>query len=235
MSNPSFRFKQFTVWHDKCAMKVGTDGVLLGAWSDVRQATRILDVGAGTGLVSLQLAQRNPYAHVTAIEIDADAAAQAAGNVRRSPWPDRIEVVHGDFATFQADAAYDLIVSNPPYFMDALKCPDGQRNLARHTDTLDYGLLLRRASSLLSPSGHLDIIIPADAGSTVLRLADSYRFHLMRLSRVYTKPDKPCRRLLCSFSLAQLPCVEETLCIENASGGFTEDYIALTRDFYLKM
>ncbi|MCD8309983.1 MAG: methyltransferase [Prevotellaceae bacterium] len=235
MSNPSFRFKQFTVWHDKCAMKVGTDGVLLGAWSDVRQATRILDVGAGTGLLSLQLAQRNPRALITAIEIDADAAAQAAGNVRLSPWPDRIEVVHADFAAFQADAAYDLIVSNPPYFMDALKCPDGQRNLARHTDTLDYGLLLRRASSLLSPYGHLDIIIPADAGQVVLRLADSYRFHLVRLSRVYTKPDKPCRRLLCSFSLASLPCVEETLCIENAAGGFTEDYIALTRDFYLKM
>ncbi|MCD8293004.1 MAG: methyltransferase [Prevotellaceae bacterium] len=208
MSNPSFRFKQFTVWHDRCAMKVGTDGVLLGAWCDVRDAARVLDVGAGTGLVSLQIAQRSPQALIASVEIDTDAADQAEENVRRSPWAGRITVFCCDFATFMPDTTFDLIVSNPPYFMDNLKCPDGRRNTARHTDTLDYGLLLRRASSLLTACGHLDIIIPAEAEQVVRRLAGSYKFHLRRLTRIYTKPGKPCRRLHFYLSLTEKHIVE---------------------------
>ena len=148
MSDSSFLFKQFIVHHDRCAMKVGTDGVLLGAWAPVDQAHTALDVGTGTGLVALQLAQRNPHLRVTAVEIDAPAAAQAAENVAGSPWPDRIEVVCADFNDFQPDGRFDLIVSNPPYFVDALPCPDRQRNTARHAGGLNYDLLFRRSARL---------------------------------------------------------------------------------------
>ena len=120
MSNPYFQFKQFTVRHDKCAMKVGTDGVLLGAWAPVQNAKYILDVGAGSGLISLQLAQRNPWASITSIEIDPAAAAQAKENIQSSPWSDRMEVICSDFRDYHAENKFDLIVSNPPYFVDAL-------------------------------------------------------------------------------------------------------------------
>ena len=143
-------------------MKVGTDGVLLGAWAPVDQAHTALDVGTGTGLVALQLAQRNPHLRVTAVEIDAPAAAQAAENVAGSPWPDRIEVVCADFNDFQPDGRFDLIVSNPPYFFDALPCPDRQRNTARHAGGLNYDLLFRRSARLLSEGGVVSIVIPSE-------------------------------------------------------------------------
>ena len=133
MSNPYFQFKQFTVWHDKCAMKVGTDGVLLGAWASVQNAHKILDVGTGTGLVALMLAQRSlPDADIIALEIDEAAAGQARENVTRSPWKERVEVVQTDFRDYQSSDKFDVIVSNPPYFVDSLECPDQQRNAARH-------------------------------------------------------------------------------------------------------
>lgn len=138
MPKSSFKFKQFTIFHDKCAMKVGTDGVLLGAWAPADKAKRILDVGTGTGLIALQLAQRNPHARITAIEIDAAAAGQATENVSHSPWADRVEVICHDFRDYQPENRFDLIVSNPPYFIDALKCPDEQRCTARHAGNLNY-------------------------------------------------------------------------------------------------
>lgn len=153
MSQPFFQFKQFTVWHDKCAMKVGTDGVLLGAWTPVESSARILDIGTGTGLVALMLAQRCS-ASVIALEIDETAAQQAAENITRSPWGNRIEVVCQDFRLYSNknnSLKYDTIVSNPPYFTDSLKCPDSQRNTARHNDNLSYEELLKGVSNLLSP------------------------------------------------------------------------------------
>ena len=139
MSNPYFQFKQFTVWHDKCAMKVGTDGVLLGAWASVQNAHKILDVGTGTGLVALMLAQRSlPDADIIALEIDGAAAGQARENVTRSPWKERVEVVQTDFRDYQSSDKFDVIVSNPPYFVDSLECPDQQRNAARHNGSLTY-------------------------------------------------------------------------------------------------
>ena len=148
MSQPFFQFKQFTVWHDKCAMKVGTDGVLLGAWTPVESSARILDIGTGTGLVALMLAQRCS-ASVIALEIDGKAAQQAAENITRSPWGSRIEVVCQDFRLYSNknnSLKYDTIVSNPPYFTDSLKCPDSQRNTARHNDNLSYEELLKLGS-----------------------------------------------------------------------------------------
>lgn len=235
MSNPYFRFKQFTIWHDKCAMKVGTDGVLLGAWATAKNTLHILDIGTGTGLIALMLAQRNPQAQITAIEIDETASAQAEINAIRSPWADRINIICNDFRLFQTENKYNLIVSNPPYFVDALNCPDKQRNMARHTCELNYELLFQRSAQLLCEQGRACIIIPAEVEKLVIDTAWKYKLYPSRRLRVFTKPGKPCRRVLISFSLQEKECIEETLCIEVEHNQFTPEYIALTKEFYLKM
>lgn len=235
MSNLFFEFKQFTVWHDKCAMKVGTDGVLLGAWAQVNEAKQILDIGTGTGLIALSLAQRTPQARITALEIDEDAASQAMENVMRSPWADRVDVICNDFRLFESETKYDLIVSNPPYFVDALNCPDKQRNMARHASELNYELLFRRSAQLLQEQGRVCIIIPAEVEKLVIDTAWKYKLYPSHRLRVFTNPSKPCRRVLLSFILQEKECKDETLCIEVMRHQFTPEYIALTQDFYLKM
>lgn len=235
MSNPYFKFKQFTVWHDKCAMKVGTDGVLLGAWAEVESPRRILDVGTGTGLIAMMLAQRNPFSAITAVEIDEAAAIQAETNVARSPWADRIEVVCKDFDLFQPDGKYNLIVSNPPYFVDALNCPDKQRNLARHTCGLNYESLFRRSAQFLEEEGRVCVIVPAEVEKLVTDTAWKYGLHPARRLHVFTKPGKPSRRVLIAFSGRMQTCMEESLYIETEQHRFTPEYIALTKEFYLKM
>ncbi len=249
MGNSSFEFKKFIVYHDRCAMKVGTDGVLLGAWASLNrqacsaspEARRILDVGTGTGLIALQLAQRYESALVAAIEIDADAALQARENAARSPWAERITVSCCDFKTYSPDVKFDLIVSNPPYFVDALKCPDFRRNTARHTDSLNYDLLFRHSASLLWERGELALVIPTEAESIVMDAAWQHHFHPVRRCRVFTKPGKPCRRLLLGFrfepavSFLEEACVEEVLCIRSSADEYTPEYVALTKEFYLKM
>lgn len=235
MSNTSFKFKQFTIFHDKCTMKVGTDGVLLGAWAPVEGVGSVLDVGTGTGLIALQLAQRAPAARISAIEIDEAAACQAAENVSRSPWPDRVEVVCGDFRNYHPADKFDLIVSNPPYFVDALKCPDEQRSTARHAGLLDYDLLFRRSASLLAEGGVVSVIIPAETEKRVVDTAWEHRFFPTRRTLVFTKPGKPCRRVLLAFGLEMKPCREERLYIETERNAYSDEYVALTREFYLKM
>ena len=154
MSNPFFQFKQFTIRHDKCAMKVGTDGVLLGAWAGTESCNRILDIGTGTGLIALMLAQRSKAA-IDAIDIEADACLQAQENAESSLFAGRINVFHSDLVDFAQASThlYGLIVSNPPYFVDSLKCPNLQRNTARHTDTLTLEDLLQYSRKLLAPQG----------------------------------------------------------------------------------
>ncbi|ADV44289.1 tRNA1(Val) (adenine(37)-N6)-methyltransferase [Bacteroides helcogenes] len=235
MTNLSFKFKQFTIYHDKCAMKVGTDGVLLGAWAPVANAKRVLDVGTGTGLIALQLAQRNSDAKITAIEIDIAAAKQARDNVLHSSWADRIEVVCIDFRNYQSEDKFDLIVSNPPYFINALKCPNKQRCVARHTEDLNYNLLFSRAAHLLCDQGVISIIIPSEAEKLVLDTAWNHKLLPLHRMRVFTKPEKPCRRVLLTFGFQNKECIEENICIEVNHNEFTPEYIALTKDFYLKL
>ena len=236
MSNPYFQFKQFTVRHDKCAMKVGTDGVLLGAWAPVQNAKYILDVGAGSGLISLQLAQRNPWASITSIEIDPAAAAQAKENIQSSPWSDRMEVICSDFRDYHAENKFDLIVSNPPYFVDALKCPDNKRCMARHTNELNYELLFGHSTHLLSEQGIISVIIPSEVEKTVIDTAWKYQLYPYRCLHVFTKPGKPYRRVLLAFSRQEVSCTEDSLYIEGEKHGkFTSEYISLTKEFYLKM
>ncbi len=237
MSQSFFQFKQFTVWHDKCAMKVGTDGVLLGAWTPVKSSVRILDIGTGTGLVALMLAQRST-ASITALEIDEAAAAQATENINRSPWKSRIEVIQQDFKHYSKKndiSKFDTIVSNPPYFNDSLKCPDEQRNKARHNDSLTYEELLAGVSELLSREGPFTIVIPMDAGEKIKTLAHKYGLYPSRQLFVITKPGGTPKRTLISFRFTMQVCETEDLLTETSRHQYSEKYIELTRDFYLKM
>lgn len=234
MPNPYFSFKQFTVHHDRCAMKVGTDGVLLGAWADVDSAHNILDIGAGTGLISLMLAQRS-NAWIKAVDIDADAVEQACGNVAASPWKDRIEVELQDICNYTSETLFDVIVSNPPYFVNSLKCPDGQRNAARHTDNLDSEGLIASVARLLHPQGIFSVIIPMDGREPFLIVATRYGLHLSHQTLVHTKPETDPKRVLLSFKFSLDDCVTDDLIIELSRHVYSEEYIALTKDFYLRM
>lgn len=234
MANHYFEFKQFKVWQDKCAMKVGTDGVLLGAWADIDSAGRILDVGTGTGLVALMLAQRSP-AEVVAVEIDEPAACQAKENIQSSPWYNRIEVVRVDFREYQSEERFDVIVCNPPYFVDSLLPPDTSRTIARHNQGLTYAELLSQVAVLLNPKGHFSLIIPTDVVDSVINIAGKVGLFPFKRVNVVTAPGKIPKRTLLSFRFTQEVCLAETLLIEKRRHCYSDEYIALTKDFYLKM
>lgn len=239
MANDFFQFKKFTVWHDQCAMKVGTDGVLLGAWVAVDGAKRLLDIGTGTGLVALMLAQRSsPEARITAIEIDPHAADQANENVSRSPWAHRIDVKRQDIKSYVAAEKYDTIVSNPPYYKNALRCPDEQRSAARHDECLTYEQLLQAVSMLLEAKGEFTVVIPMDVAEEFQAAAARYALCPIRLLRIATKPGASPKRILITFAFesAHLGSLEEKeLLVEKSRHCYSSEYIALTRDFYLKM
>lgn len=230
-----FSFKQFTVRHDRCAMKVGTDGVLLGAWSDTTHVRNILDVGTGTGLVALMLAQRSP-ACITALEIDTDAISQAKENVANSPWKDRISVLNGDFRTYTSDMKYDLIVSNPPYFVDSLTCPGEQRTTARHNSSLRYDELLDGVSRLLCPEGRFCVVIPMDVSEPLKTMAAKVGLFPSKILKVITSPGKQPKRTLIEFVFnAEVLCEVKELLIEEQRHQYSPEYIELTREYYLKM
>lgn len=235
MSNKFFRFRQFTVWHDRCAMKVGTDGVLLGAWCPVHRTPytiHYLDIGTGSGLIALMLAQRCPEANIDAIDIDADAVLQAQANFEASPWKERL---HVHLAPLQEwNGTYDLIVSNPPYFNDSLKNPDRQRQTARHTDSLGYGELVHHAARLLGFDGMLALILPAEAEETIIAQAAAEGLFPTRLTQVCSKPSKPAKRIMAAFVRnCSVACERTTFCIESATSPRSEEYSRLTQDFYL--
>ncbi|NDW12710.1 methyltransferase domain-containing protein [Bacteroides sp. 214] len=232
MANSYFRFQQFTIWQDKCAMKVGTDGVLLGAWAPVTSACRVLDIGTGTGLVALMLAQRSE-ARITAIEIDGEAAEQARENVAQSPWQARIEVLHGDFLCYEPAEKFDLIVSNPPYFVDSLHSPDAQRTNARHNNTLTYDTLLQHAAALLHPLGSIALILPTDVLSVVKDVAEKYHLFVNRQLNIITAPGKLSKRVLVSFTAESQPLKEDELLIEKSRHVYSEEFAKLVEEFYL--
>ena len=235
MPNPFFSFKQFTIRHDRCAMKVGTDGVLLGAWTDIRHSRRILDIGTGTGLISLMLAQRQADATITAIDIDAEAVSQAQENIQDSPWKERITAVLQDLKTYRPQELFDTIVSNPPYFIDSLKCPDSQRKTARHTDTLDMHTLLYQTSLLLTPEGRFSIVLPAEQTNTLIEAAGRVGLYPSRHTAVITRPGLAPKRTLMELTRQKEAFQTEELVIELERHVYSEAYIALTKDFYLKM
>ena len=234
MADFSFTFKQFTVYQSRCAMKVGTDGVLLGAWTPVEGARTALDVGTGTGLIALQLAQRHAELRIEALDIDSDAASQAQENIASSPWGDRIHVACMDFCQFHSTENFDLIVSNPPYFVNALKCPDAARNRARHAEGLNYDTLFQHASRLLVSEGKMSVIVPCEVEDRVMDAAWMQGLYPQRITRVCTKVGKPPRRLLMKKKKKMGFVEEDVLYICGADGAYSEAYKELTRDFYLK-
>lgn len=236
MSSDCFRFKQFEVCHGGCAMKVGTDGVLLGAWCRVYGVkSKVLDAGTGSGLIALMLAQRFADAQIDAIDIDPAAINQAEENFARSPWYNRLickQIALQDLA--QSGCLYDAIVSNPPYFINSLKNPNIQRQTARHTDTLSYEELLNASKILLQEDGSLSLILPAEAEEDILTLAAKTGFFPTRLVHVYSKPGKPVKRLLIELRKRKgSPCEQSQFYIESDSSPRSDEYTALTKDFYL--
>lgn len=238
MSNPFFRFKQFTVRHDRCAMKVGTDGVLLGAWAPILDLRleigdfRILDVGTGTGLIALMLAQRCPTARIDAIDIDTAAVEQARENVAASPWAERIRVEQADFGQWQ-QGPYQLIVSNPPYFVDSLKNPDAGRRTARHTDSLAYATLFGHTAELLTADGVLAVILPAESEAEARALGREAGLNLRHITRVSSKPGREAKRVLMAFQKEECLPEEDTLTIESEDAPRSAAYVRLTEEFYL--
>ncbi len=237
MANPFFQFKQFTICQSRSAMKVGTDGVLLGAWCRLHPQGRVLDVGTGTGLIAIMAAQRS-QACIDAVELDFAAATEAAENAAHSPWGNRITVYGGDFGQFHAATTkpvYCHILSNPPYFMQSLLPPDALRGQARHTGTLDYEALFEGASRLLLPNGRLSLVSPADVEEHLRFVAMLYGFYPQRLTYVTGIVGREPKRLLSEWGRERCPVETHLLSIERKGEGYTPEYIQLTRDFYLKM
>lgn len=236
MPNPFFKFKQFTVYHDRCAMKVGTDGVLLGSYVSLPSAGRVLDVGTGTGLVAMMIAQRGTSnLKIDAIEIDKDASEQAAENIGKTAWSNRIRVINSDFTEFCPQQKYDLIVSNPPYFENSLRCTATNRNNARHTDTLSYETLISHSATMLNYGGAISIILPYDKLSSVTEIAQQNSLHLADILIVYPKPNSDPKRCIVTLSNRECRCTQHSIAIENSRHSYTDEYTALTKEFYLKM
>jgi tRNA1Val (adenine37-N6)-methyltransferase len=234
MPNPYFRFKQFTVRHDLCAMKVGTDGVLLGAWTEVADAEKILDIGTGSGLIALMLAQRSKF-FIEAIDVDENACKQAKINFENSPFRDRLRIEERAFQDFSSPYPYDLLVSNPPYFSNSLKSPDNSRNFARHNDSLTLSDLFKKSASLLNPQGKLALILPFENLENANDLAAENQLYPCRKTIVLSVPNQPPKRVLLEYSLHKTDLQENELYIEKSPKVFSEEYIALTKDFYLNI
>ena len=213
-------------------MKVGTDGLLLGAWA--QGGSSVLDIGTGTGLIALMMAQRFPDAHVDAIDIDVDAASQAEDNARRSPFADRVAVRCVSLQEYVAEREYDSIVCNPPFFTQSLQSPDSKRTLARHSIALPFDDLFRHARRLMSEDGVLSIVVPSDALSQIETAAVMNNLFLVRRCLVRTTRKKPARRLLLSFSQKPSPFHDEEGVIQEAVNEPSEWYRNLTCDFLLK-
>ena len=259
-----FRFKQFAVRHDRCAMKVGTDGVLLGAWANVEGAKTALDIGTGTGLIALMLAQRNANLHITGIDIDPAAVEQAKENVQNSPWRERIVIKNEDFQTFSPDlpldekgvedfqtfsptishdgdgvrgtkrcCLFDLIVSNPPFFLEDTLNPNAARTAARHACSLPFPVLIQKAARMLTEQGRLCLIVPTAIATDVVGEAATHHLYLSKRTDVKTTPRKAPKRTLLEFTPYITETAYSTLMLQDEQQQKTSEYTALTQAFYL--
>lgn len=236
MSGGAFQFKHFSVSDDKCAMKVGTDGVLLGAWTNTNHVKYILDVGTGSGLIALMLAQKCD-AQIDAIDIDADAVMQAKENFNKSKWSNRIKIYKRALQNFELNAKpYDLIVSNPPFYADSSTTADFARNLARHSDSsLSHEDLLKNVERLLTVDGKFSVILPTKEAVEVLKLSPVYNLHCSHKTLVKTKQNKIPKRYLMEFKKAFTDTICDELIVLNEEEKYSKDYIALTKDYYMQL
>ena len=234
MPKPSFRFKQFTIQQDRCALKVGTDGVLFGAWVNYTGAKRILDVGTGTGVLALIAAQRAPNASVDAVEIDDAAAEQAAENAAASPWADRVRVHRMDVRRMKTSEPFDLIICNPPYYAGYSTAADQRVGVAKHSDELLFPDLAQAVDRLLSPDGRFAVIIPLNREKHLVREARLSGLIPIRRCVVKYVAHRPAKRVLLEFDRAGAVVLEEALTIENTGPfDYTPEYRALISDLML--
>lgn len=235
--NP-FKFKKFQLDQEKCAMKIGTDAVLLGAWTSIENNPfSILDIGAGTGVLSLMLAQRCHAEIIDAIEVDNSAFEQCVDNFEQSPWGDRLFCYHASLAEFVDDIEdkYDLIISNPPFYSEDYKTENSQRDLARFQDALPFEHLIKSVSKLLETNGTFSVVIPFKEETYFMFLASKHNLYPNSVLHVKGSPTSETKRSLITFSFSESDIKMDELIIETERHQYTEDYINLTKDFYLKM
>ncbi|MFO7669732.1 MAG: methyltransferase [Bacteroidales bacterium] len=237
MPNTWFQFKQFTIQQEKTAMKVGTDGVLLGAWASVPgPGSRVLDVGTGTGLIALMIAQRTREVMVDALEIEPSSARQAKENFQNSPWKERLNAIHSSFQDYSSRCQYryDLIICNPPFFSGSQKTPSKEKNLARHDDSLSLGDFLKSSVSIMKETAVISLILPVQKETQLLDLILEHQMYCNRKTLVVPSPGKPANRVLLEFSFHPGKNQEDDLTIET--GGrhiYSDRYKNLTDEFYL--
>ena len=239
MSSEIFKFKQFQVDQEQCSMKIGTDGVLLGAWVSTEGVNSVLDIGTGTGVIALMVAQRTPKASISAVEIDDKSFEQAKKNIEESPWSSRMDLQNAPIQDYAktADQTFDLIVCNPPFFSGGTFSNNQERNNVRHTIKLPNGDLLRCANNLLNKTGKFCVILPYIEGLRFKEMAVTYGLYANRVTSVIGKVGKPVERLLIEFCKEKCDNLKEDELVIQVGGRdeYSEEYINLTRDFYLKM
>ncbi len=221
--------------HDKCAMKVGTDGILLGAWASAISPKTILDIGTGSGVIAIMMAQKFD-AVIDAIEIEQDSFLQAEENIRNCKWYNRISIYNTSFQDFfkTSQTKYDLIVCNPPFFTNSLKSKGEGRTIARHNDSLPFRELIEGASKLLSEEGCFCVVLPIEDGANFVSIASTFGLNLVEQVNVKPNYEKPTKRLLLKFQFRNKSLTETTLCIEtDQRHHYSDDYKQLTSDFYL--
>ncbi len=236
MGNGNFRFKKFTVNHDKCAMKVGTDGVLLGAWCNVEGVRSVLDVGTGSGLIALMVAQRNSSCIIDAVEIDKESFVQASANAACCQWSDRINMVHSSFSEYYSGTKkkFDLIVSNPPWFINSLTNPDPGRSAARHTHSLSMEDLVKGTKKLLAPGGRFCMIMPVTEAEILIKYSKTENIFCRKITSVHPNPGKPPKRYLMEFCKTEGEIVQAELILElDKRHKYSNEFKKLTGDFYL--
>ncbi len=231
-SSSQFHFKQFSICQDRCAMKVGTDSVLLGAWAEAREG-KILDVGTGIGLIALMLAQRTKTSVITGVEIDIRAASQAAENAQRSIWNDRLHIICQDLTLFKPTTKFEEIISNPPFYLHSPSSSSHSRDLARRTTPRFYEDMVSFVQTYLAEDGVFEVILPSEAAEDFIFLCWQYDLFLKKHTKVYTKKGKASKRSLLSFTLKNQQAAKEDLYMMNEEGIFTPEYSSLIKDFYL--
>ena len=235
MKKSGFQFKQFFLAHDKCAMKVNTDGILLGAMAEVKNAKRILDLGTGTGLIAIMLAQRTAEdCQITALELEPNAYQQAVENAQCSTWANRITIQQGDIFEVNFPQKFDLIVSNPPYFRDSLASRTVERDLARSLQTSHYDWLMQ-AKKWLAETGKISLILPTQEAEILLERSLTSGLFCIEICKIITKMGQEPKRWVITFALQHQQREEKVLIVYDEQNQYTPAFVALTQDFYLKM